>query len=137
MTFGEKLKYAAFGCLFTLVGVLFTSSVLTLFAKSGEDVIYDRVFCKSLTIVGDNGGVLAILGDLSRLLGGNEERGVLVLSHTDSNLHGISRLTNTGLVLSDVNQKNVVTLTSADGSGNLMLESSKDDITYPHPLDSK
>ena len=129
MTFGEKLKYAAFGCLFTLAGVLLSSSVLPLFATSDRNASFDTVFCKSLTIGGDKGGVLAILGNSRQLLGENEERGVLTLSHKDSDLHEISSFTNTGLVLSDVNHKNVVTLNSADGSGNLMLNSSKDDGT--------
>ena len=61
MTLGEKLKYAAFGCLCTLAGVLFTSFVLTLFAESKEYVFHERIACKELSVINDNGNIIASL----------------------------------------------------------------------------
>ena len=127
MTFGEKLKHAAFGCLCTLAGVLFTSFVLTLFAESGENVSYDHVMCKMVTILGEDDNPIAILSGMSGSgeIGGGDY-GTLTL--TDKNRDRTFFLTNYSLLFS-TNGQEVVELGVDGDSGKLLLNSSKDDGT--------
>ena len=126
MTFGEKLKYAAFGCFCTLVGVLLSSSVLPLFGRSGENAFYDTVFCKALTVYGEDSQPIAILGNSRTLRGENEEYGTLLLSPQNKDLHEYSALTNSGLSFY-TDKEDIAQLGVVDNTGKLMLKDSNND----------
>ena len=128
MYFRKQLQCVAFGCFCTLAGVLLSSSVLPLFGTSDGDVFYDTVYCKALTVYGEDNKVLAVLGNSRTLLGGNEERGTLMLTQKDDgDLHGISRITNSSLVFLTANDRRIVELGDFDNSGRLLLKSDKGD----------
>lgn len=125
MSFRKQLQCVAFGCFCTLVGVLLSSSVLPLFSASGENVIYDDIRCKTLSIFGENDSVIALLSGMSESgeIGGGDY-GALTLM--DKNKNHTLMLNNSSLVFA-VGIQEVVILDIIEDSGKLVLKSSKDD----------
>ena len=120
MTFGEKLKYAAFGCFCTLVGVLFTSFVLTLFADPDEHFFQEHIVCKRLSVINDNGNIIASL-DRGVF---DDNYGQLTLHHSDKTDMVI--ITSSALSFS-IDDKPVIVLESFIDSGKLSLRSNIND----------
>ena len=128
MYFRKQFQYMAIGCFCTLAGVLLSSSVLPLFGKSGEDVIYENIFCKTLTVTaGEDNIPIAMLGSSKPLHGGTEDYGMLLLSHKDSHLHEASIFTNSGLIVYTSSEKSIVELGVLKNGGRLKLNNDQDD----------
>ena len=119
MYFRKQFQYVAIGCFCTLAGVLLSSSVLPLFGKSGEDVIYEHIACKSLAIINDNSEIIALLGKI-----GDENYGTLtLLDESGDNSFFVSN----SMLTFRSNKQEVVNLGVTENSGSLLLNNSKND----------
>ncbi|MDE0297267.1 MAG: hypothetical protein OXN17_01375 [Candidatus Poribacteria bacterium] len=125
MGFRSQFQCVAFGCFCTLAGVALSHSVLPLFSAPGENVIYDDIRCKTLSILGENDSVIALLSGMgeSGEIGGGDY-GALTLM--DKNKKHTFMLNNSRLLFADGIQE-VVKLDIAEDSGNLVLRSSQND----------
>ena len=120
MGFCKQLQCVAFGCFCTLVGVFLSYSVLPLFGESGEDVIYENVMCKTISIFNDDNEPIAILGGASKSDG---DFGILSLMNEDKDR--MLLLSSFGLIFS-INEQDIVKLDVPENSGRLVLNSSED-----------
>ena len=109
----------------TLAGVLLSSSVLPLFSASGENVIYDDVRCKTLSILGETDNVLVFLSGMSESgqIGGGDYGALNLLDKNEKH----TLMLNNSMLLFAADMQEVVKLDITEDSGNLILRSSKND----------
>ena len=130
----QKAGYIALGSACTLAGILF-ATMSPLSAKSGEDVVYENIFCKSLNIVDSDAPRLVmkvVNGEIVVFMTDTSGESVLQIgTQKNKPIISVGNPTTTASIIMDSvfalykNQDAMASLDSMTGEGNLTLWDSK------------